>query len=191
MDLVYLAIAWCVYFFLHSYLASIKVKNAVRKNWPLLAEFYRLIYVFLSTLGLAGIGLLINRVSNQFHFTPSFTLQVAGLALLLAGVLLIMLSFRYYSFAGFIGLRNDAHDTLRITGLLRYIRHPIYAGTIMMVIGYCALSPTSAVFVSALCIFIYLPIGINLEEKKLTMLYGEAYRDYRRRVPAVFPKLNF
>lgn len=189
MDHIYLVLVWGIYFFLHSYLASTRVKELVRRRWPRLTRFYRLAYVAVSTIGLAAIGFLLTHIPNRFHFAYSPTLQVAGFTLLLIGVALIVISFRQYSFAGFIGLRNDAHDTLRTSGFLNYIRHPIYAGTILMVLGYLALSPKSTVMISALCIFSYLPIGIYLEEKKLIALYGEVYRDYRRRVPAVFPKL--
>lgn len=191
MDHIYLAGAWMVYFFLHSYLASSRVKHSLRKHWPPLTRVYRLIYVAVSTFGLAGIGWLISRIPARFVFASSLAVQVTGIILLLTGVLLVIQSFRQYSFTGFIGLRTDEHDTLQTTGLLNYIRHPIYAGTILAVLGYIAMSPKSTVVVSALCIFSYLPIGIYLEEKKLIALYGEVYRHYRKRVPAVLPKLNF
>ncbi|MCK6617217.1 MAG: isoprenylcysteine carboxylmethyltransferase family protein [Cyclobacteriaceae bacterium] len=191
MDHIYLAFVWGAYFFLHSYLASNRAKEFVKKTWPQRASLYRLMYVAMSTIGLAGIGWLLRSIPNRFYFSPSPVLQVSGIILLVAGAVVITLSFRQYSFTGFIGLRNDASDTLQTKGLLKYVRHPIYAGTILMVLGYGALSPTSPVLVSALCIFIYLPIGMHLEERKLIALYGNAYRDYCNRVPAVFPKLNF
>jgi protein-S-isoprenylcysteine O-methyltransferase Ste14 len=187
MDHIYLALAWGFYFFLHSYLASNRVKDSIKKTWPQLAATYRLLYVAVSITGLAAIGWLLRGIPNRFDFAPSPAVQVGGILLLSAGAIIIMLSFRQYSFTGFIGLRNDAHDTLQINGLLNYVRHPIYAGTVLMVLGYLLLLPTSTTVVSALCIFIYLPIGIRLEEKKLIALYGETYRDYRNRVPAVFP----
>lgn len=191
MDHIYLTFVWGAYFFLHSYLASDRAKDSVKKTWPQLSALYRLMYVAVSTTGLAGIGWLLRNIPNRLDFTPAPTLQISGIILLVAGVVIIMLSFRQYSFTGFIGLRNDALDTMQTKGLLKYVRHPIYAGTVLIVLGYSALSPTSTVLVSALCIFIYLPIGIYLEEKKLIALYGNSYRDYCKRVPKVFPKLNF
>ncbi|QOI96552.1 MAG: isoprenylcysteine carboxylmethyltransferase family protein [Flammeovirgaceae bacterium] len=191
MDHIYLAFAWGTYFFLHSYLASSQVKDSVKKTWPQLAVLYRLLYVVVSTTGLAGIGWLLTGIPSRFDLEPSPALQVTGIVVLLTGVVIILLSFRQYSFTGFIGLRNDAHDTLQTNGLLKYVRHPIYAGTVLIVLGFSALSPTSTVLVSVLCIFTYLPVGIYLEEKKLIALYGQTYRDYRKCVPAVFPKLKF
>ncbi len=36
-------------------------------------------------------------------------------------------------------------------------------------------------------LFVYLPFGIWLEEKKLIRHFGQAYLDYRQKVPALFP----
>jgi methanethiol S-methyltransferase len=38
--------------------------------------------------------------------------------------------------------------------------------------------------------FLYLPIGIHLEEGKLIAVFGEEYRKYREEVPALIPKLS-
>ena len=38
--------------------------------------------------------------------------------------------------------------------------------------------------------FVYLPIGIALEERKLIAAFGEEYRRYRREVPALIPHLH-
>jgi protein-S-isoprenylcysteine O-methyltransferase Ste14 len=38
--------------------------------------------------------------------------------------------------------------------------------------------------------FVYLPIGIALEERKLIAAFGEDYVRYRREVPALFPRLG-
>lgn len=44
-----------------------------------------------------------------------------------------------------------------------------------------------ATLLSAGAITSYLLLGSRLEESKLIAEYGDAYRDYRRRVPALFP----
>jgi hypothetical protein len=40
---------------------------------------------------------------------------------------------------------------------------------------------------SAIMITLYFIIGSLLEERKLLAYYGEAYREYRQRVPGLFP----
>jgi protein-S-isoprenylcysteine O-methyltransferase Ste14 len=36
---------------------------------------------------------------------------------------------------------------------------------------------------------VYIPIGIFLEERKLTAEFGEAYKNYRQRTPMLLPRL--
>ncbi|MEJ2687541.1 MAG: hypothetical protein P8124_10105, partial [Gammaproteobacteria bacterium] len=45
----------------------------------------------------------------------------------------------------------------------------------------------AAWLVSALCITVYAAVGSHLEDRKLVVLYGEAYRRYRRQVPGLIP----
>lgn len=190
MNHIYLALAWGVYFFLHSFLASEKVKNFSRCRLGRLMRFYRLAYSVFSSAGLAVVIWIQLGVPPVFQFTLSAGWQIFGTGLVLTGALIIGLAFRKYSFAGFVGFRPDEQDSLRTTGLLGHVRHPIYSGTVLAVLGYVAISPVSTSFVSALCIFIYLPVGIHLEERKLIAKYGDAYVKYRNRVPSIIPKLK-
>jgi protein-S-isoprenylcysteine O-methyltransferase Ste14 len=57
------------------------------------------------------------------------------------------------------------------------------------VLGYFLFEPTLANLASALCIFLYLPLGIYLEEKKLIQQYGDRYIQYKKEVPAILPKI--
>ena len=113
----------------------------------------------------------------------------SGLLLALAG---FVWSLRYYDTRIFLGLHQWCHGTkdpgepgpLCLSPLHRYVRHPWYALGLLIVwtrdIDWAWLA-------SALLITGYFVAGSRLEEQKLLIQYGEAYRRYRRRVPAFLP----
>ena len=84
----------------------------------------------------------------------------------------------------------DEISELKKDGILGYVRHPIYTGTILVILGFFLFIPNLPTLVSCMCMLLYLPIGIYLEEKKLIALYGSAYLEYRDKVPALFPRLK-
>lgn len=75
-------------------------------------------------------------------------------------------------------------------GPFRYVRNPLYLGSICMVaaIGF-VLPPTGALFV-ALMLGVFLVRLILAEEAYLSAQLGGAYLDYQRAVPRLFPRLR-
>ena len=74
---------------------------------------------------------------------------------------------------------------LHTGGILAHVRHPWYGGGLALLWGLPGLTDVS--LVTRLILSAYLLIGARLEERKLIGLHGEAYRDYRCRVPMFFP----
>ena len=67
------------------------------------------------------------------------------------------------------------------------VRHPMYTGVLAMVIG-CALSWRSAgTLVLAAALVLPLWLHTAIEEPMFEEHFGEAYREYRRRVPRLMP----
>ena len=97
--------------------------------------------------------------------------------------------YRYYRLL-YVGLESDAQEQFKADGILKYVRHPIYSATVLIVIAFWLFIPNVTTLVSACCIFNYLAIGIPLEEWKLIKKYGEAYREYKDRVPSIMPKIK-
>lgn len=179
-----LVVGWLVYFALHSLGASQRIKSRFR---PLP---YRLLYVVLSTLGLLAMLLYNGSIPAGRFFESHELVRYLSLLSTTVGVMVIQSAFRQYSFKGFIGLKNES-SVLRIEGVLKYVRHPIYAGIILIVMGFFLFIPNLPTLVSCVCILTYLPIGIYLEEKKLVAAYGDAYIDYRSKVSALLPTSLF
>jgi protein-S-isoprenylcysteine O-methyltransferase Ste14 len=187
---VLLVMAWIAYLSLHSVFASDGVKEYFKKLLGSGYRFYRMAYVILSIAGLFAV-LMLNAVASQSYlFSNAGFARYASLVLTAAGVIVIRMAFKEYDMRGFLGFRPDDSESFKRTGILQYVRHPIYLGTILIVLGFFLFSPSTATLLSCLCIFVYLVAGIVLEERKLVRKYGDQYREYQKEVPAVFPGLR-
>ncbi len=162
---------WVLYFFLHSAMAG-------RVN--------RIVYVLISTVGLLALLFYNGSIHSLKFFVSEGPIRYLSLVLTTFGVMIIQSSFRQYNFKGFIGLSNE-NKQLKTDGILQYVRHPIQAGIILVVLGFFFFIPNLPTLISCACIFIYIPIGIYFEEKKLVASYGDQYIEYRKKVPAIIP----
>jgi protein-S-isoprenylcysteine O-methyltransferase Ste14 len=78
--------------------------------------------------------------------------------------------------------RNERLFTGKGYGL---VRHPLYLGCSLLLAFYPVQTRNS--FASAVAIVAYFYIGTFFEERRLVRQFGEAYREYQRRVPRFFP----
>ena len=108
------------------------------------------------------------------------------------GVWITYLSFRYYDFRAFVGLRDEKYvSKLQKKGLMKLTRHPIYVGTLLILIGYFLFSPTTTSLIILLVSTLYIFIGIRLEETRLIKEFGEEYLEYKKEVPMLVPFIRF
>ncbi|MFT4518328.1 MAG: protein-S-isoprenylcysteine O-methyltransferase Ste14 [Halioglobus sp.] len=67
----------------------------------------------------------------------------------------------------------------------RFVRHPIQTGVVIAMLATPDMTVTRLVL--AVGMLIYIAIGLRYEERDLLEMFGDTYRDYKRRVPAVVP----
>ncbi|HNS31681.1 MAG TPA: isoprenylcysteine carboxylmethyltransferase family protein [bacterium] len=105
----------------------------------------------------------------------------AGLPFIAAGVFL-----RYLS-AGTI----KKNEVLTVSGIYGICRNPLYMGSFLISAGFTLSSMHPAVLVYFLLFYplTYLP-AILSEERYLYEKFGKSYLDYRKNVPAFFPKFS-
>ncbi|MCG8318593.1 MAG: isoprenylcysteine carboxylmethyltransferase family protein [Cytophagales bacterium] len=193
---IILILAWAIYFFFHSYLAGETAKNYFRQQFKSGYKYYRLLYNLLASGGLFFILVLNGAISSPFLLKVNQFTSVTGLILATWGFLVIKVAFKTYDLKQFLGTKFTTEDQhagiskLITSGIRAHIRHPIYAGTILIVAGFWVFRPSLTHLISVFCIFIYLYIGIMLEEKRLIREFGDEYIEYRKNVPMLIPKIK-
>ena len=178
---------WAFYFFLHSLLANELLKDRLTSAFRLSKQGYRRFYNILNLLSLPAILLLhyISPSSNLFPGTSVF--MATGLLLVVAGLWLMILAAKSYDLPTFLGLGVETSMPLQVNGLHQYMRHPLYSGTLLLCLGICMALPQLKNWYVLLLMFVYLLIGIWLEEKKLIRHFGDAYVQYKKRVKRLIP----
>lgn len=179
-----LGLFWLIYFFIHSALASIWVKEKVRVNLPGLFQHYRIIYNLIAILGI--VPLLYFSLNQAIEFEIPFH-QPVGLLLALAGLFFIWKAFRAFDMPAFLGLKAEESSVLVKTGMYAYVRHPLYFAMILLIAGLCLMFPSKGMLMVLGISYSYLLIGSKLEEVKLKKQFGQAYVDYAKEVKALIP----
>lgn len=123
---------------------------------------------------------------SPFLFNPNIPLKPLGLFLIILGAIPFIW--------GHIELGWRTHmpsvkDTLVRHGLYAYVRHPIYTGGLVMVIGVALIKPTWAFATACMLAFVWLIIQARLEEIDLLQRMPD-YKDYMKQVPRFLPRIR-
>jgi len=117
----------------------------------------------------------------------------AGLMLLFAGSLLHIWTGALLSPRSLIGIPEIVpleESRLIDRGAFAVVRHPTYLAHTMMFSGMFLFTGVTAVGILTLADLIVVnAIIIPLEEKELTLRFGEPYRQYMKRVPRLIPHI--
>ena len=79
------------------------------------------------------------------------------------------------------------NQELVVRGPYRMVRHPIYTGGLMAVLGTAIVSGQLRAFVGLILVVIGISIKILREERALRQHFGSAYEEYAMRVPGLVP----
>lgn len=178
---------WIVYFLMHSVLAAEGIKRAASRVMGQGFRYYRLLYAIFATVGLVVLLIINSNIPSEDFFESKGLIRYVSLVFTTFGVMLIQISFRQYRLKAFLGFTPE-DSSLHKGGVLGWVRHPIYSGLILVVIGFFLFIPNLPTLITSLCILMYLPIGIYLEEKKMITVFGQSYLDYRKEVPLLIPR---
>lgn len=112
---------------------------------------------------------------------PLPALAAVGLALAVVGALV-----RLYA-SGFI-VKNQV---LATDGAYRFVRHPLYTGNILLVVGFAlAGSRWWGLPLAVFFFWFYYPTAIEYEDRKLHRIFGPAWEQWSARTPALMPRLG-
>jgi protein-S-isoprenylcysteine O-methyltransferase Ste14 len=188
-----LAFFWIVYCVVHSLLADLSIKEKLKKIMADSYKYYRLIYTifaFASFLAILWFAILI---PSFWLYQPKIFLLIIGILTGFCGCMIMIACIPKYlpSVSGIKNIsKNNFTNQLIVTGMHRYIRHPLYLGTFLFLWGLFIILPYLSFLISNIIITAYTLIGIQLEEKKLELEFGESYRQYKQKVPKLIPAFN-
>ena len=101
-------------------------------------------------------------------------------------LILLGLATRMYA-SGFV-LKNKELST---TGPYAFVRHPLYTGNIMILIGLCLINGFFWSFVTAfIFLWFYYPTAIEYEDRKLKSLFPDTWGEWASMTPALMPKMD-
>lgn len=175
---------------------SVMARHGFKQHWTRVVSWYleRSTFVLAATLALA-------LVLWQWRPIPHVLWDLRGTALapLLSvlfwtGWAILLLSTCLINHFELFGLeqvwayfqgREVTRPAFKTPSLYRWVRHPIYLG--FVIAFWSAPVMTTGHLLFSIATTGYILVGIYFEERDLVRAYGEAYREYRQRVPMLFP----
>jgi protein-S-isoprenylcysteine O-methyltransferase Ste14 len=134
-------------------------------------------YHEVSRQGLAVVLILLYALTAR----TSVLLSAIGIPLALIGTLL-----RLYA-SGFIVKNKE----LAINGPYALVRHPLYTGNILIILGFAIAGGTVWGLPLALLFFwFYYPTAIEYEDRKLRSIFQSQWQQWAKNVPALVPELG-
>ena len=125
-----------------------------------------------------AIGIILIAVYSYWS-APTQVLFWPGAAIALLGILV-----RLYA-SGFVVKNKE----LATTGPYGMVRHPLYTGNILMLVGYCpANGQIWPWVVGAFFLWFWYPPAISYEDTKLHKIFGDAWLEWSSNTPALIPR---
>lgn len=166
----------------HSLFARTPLKAAVRRAIPPFLE--RSLYTWAASVLFLFLCWSWQPVPGELYRLHEPWRGVAY-AVQAAGILLVFFGSRALDVLDLAGLRpvmraRTEHVPLSTTGVYGLVRHPLYLGWALLVLGVPDMTATRAVF--AIVSTAYVAVAIPWEERGLIDTFGPAYEAYRRKV---------
>jgi protein-S-isoprenylcysteine O-methyltransferase Ste14 len=189
--LIFIIALWGV---VHSWLASIRFKNYLRRTFgDNFMRMYRLLYNLFAVISILPVLYLMIVLPDKtlYHVPPPWNyLMRAGQVISLLFLFVAVLQTDVLSFVGLRQLiEEEKKGDLVVNGLYRFVRHPLYTFSL----GILWLSPSMTVnsFIVYAALTIYILIGIVFEERKLLREFGREYAAYKSMTPMLLPGIKF
>ncbi len=169
---------------------SVFVVDRQRTGWQMLADT-----VLFACLVAFAYEIIAYAWELPYHIGPSVldrlvvdgpVSQVLGALIVTGAAILYGIALRGLGASWRLGLDRGAPGPLVTGGIYRWTRHPIYVAFDLWFIGTFLLVGRLSFLVLALVLVPLLHAFMNREERFLTELYGDAYREYSGRVGRYF-----
>ncbi len=197
-DIFFTLVLFGLFGFLHSFLASGRIKNNIAEKGGTQIAFYRLFYNAVSLLSFFAFYELSPKPDLVIYdLKPPY--DIIMFSLQAASLLGFIWAFSKWDWKEFLGIKQISRyhkGTYRIEdldamlefdskGLYKFSRHPVYLFCILFLGFQPFMDLFHLLFFAGAAAYFY--IGSYYEEKKLIERFGDEYREYIKRVPRIFP----
>ncbi len=179
----------------HSVMARTSFKDWLIRVVPPSAE--RSTYVLASSICLIALFAWWHPLTDDVWWVSGQPWRALLIAVALAGWTMVLLSTFLIDHFDLFGLRQvfarlrrrrlPEHE-FATPVLYRAVRHPIYLGFLLAF--WVTPSMTLGHLLFAVATTGYILLAVRFEERDLIRMFGQQYRDYRRRVPMLIPGLG-
>jgi len=189
--------AWGAFALFHSLTVSERYERWVRHAMgeERFGAYHRLLFTAYSIAATAAALLYVRSLPDAplYRIDGIPRLLFHGVQLLGAGLLL----WTPWNLKEFVGLRQwerrreggrqpaGGNDRLFTGKAYAVVRHPLYLGCSVLVAFHPVQTRNS--LISTAMIVLYFYVGTFFEERRMLRKFGEAYREYQRRVPRFLP----
>lgn len=187
-----LVVLWLLFGVLHSVLAANWWKGIMQRRLGAGFKYYHFAYSVFAALTLSAILVFqVNMESRLLYVAPVWVNLLLCLPVLAGlGIMAAVIKKYFFSLSGIsVFYKQQAPVVLEQGGLHRYVRHPLYFGTLLFIWGLFFIFPYLNNLLACVVITLYTVLGALLEEKKLVAQFGEQYVLYKRKVPMLIPRI--
>jgi len=194
MKYIYLIIIWVAWCAFHSGLISLSLTERIRKGYPNLFRYHRIAYNLFAVATLVPVLIYYHSLGGNPIIVWNGGWKIIPISIGIVSLFLFVSGARRYDFLQFVGIRQFKKEntcsvltddcSLDTRGILSIIRHPWYAGG-MLIVWARPLGLSDLLTNVVVCG--YFIVGAMLEERKLKRQFGDEYTAYQRRVPMFFP----
>ncbi|MDY6950334.1 MAG: NnrU family protein [Thermodesulfobacteriota bacterium] len=194
MSYIVLAVLWIAWCVLHSAMICPSATTYLKGQFKRGFRFYRLLFNVVALATMTPIVFYEKSLDGGWALLWQGPWVVFQIFLYTAAFSLFFFGARHYDLSQFLGIRQiregmatkslaGDHD-IDTRGILGIMRHPWYAGGLVLV---WTRNLTSATLITNVILTGYLIVGAYLEERKLVMEFGDKYRAYQEKVPMFVP----
>ena len=174
-----IGLCWLAFIVVWAVFAVVGVRSGARRSAS--GSMIRLT-IFVLTIVLVNIG----------RFVPLAPFGQATVAVAAAGSVVCVIGVAFASWARAAlgrswGMPMDVHEDSQLvtSGPYAYVRHPIYTGLLLMMIGTALVYPLAAL--PTLAILAYVLFSASREEQEMQRRFPDSYPQYRRRTKRLVP----
>jgi len=172
-------------FFLSEFLLML-LKRSKNKEVKTKGDHKSLLLFWLTIPAAITLGFYV--ADTQEWNSISSLIAIMGLGIFIIGIVLRWLSIIQLKKGFTVDIAIGKKQALKTDGLYKKIRHPSYAGLLLICFGLAvSMNSIKSLIVISIPIFLAVAYRIKTEEEVLTEAFGNAYRAYKKKTHKIIP----